>query len=146
MESSDSVARRLELITRSQGSTAARLRSPLWAYAVLGLLWAAPLGAFALGRSWALFTGLVVVAVTVAWMALFTRRRGVTLRPFSPGSRGAQLAGWMLAGWFVCAVAAFASGTAAPLVTVIAAAVAAVLVAILSVRIERAAILDASAA
>ncbi len=146
MENKQELSDRLELIDRSRRGMGARLHSPLPGYIALGLLWAAPIGAFAFGRGWAALAALVAVAITALWSLVFTRRRGVRLSPFAPTSAAARLGGWMLAGWALCLVAGFIGGTAAPVMPWIAATIAAALVAVLGARIDRAIVREATGA
>lgn len=133
------------MIDRTRRGMGSRLHSPLIGYIALGVLWAIPIGAFAMGRGWAGLALLAVVAATAIWSVALVRRRGVTLSPVLPRSTSAALAGWMLAGWALCLLAGFIGGVEAPIVPVVAAAVAAVLVAALGARIDRAIVREASA-
>lgn len=146
MEHNQELSDRLELIDRSRRGMGTRLHSPLLGYLALGLLWASPIGAFAIGRGWASLVALVAVASTALWSAVFTHRRGVRLAPFAPTSAPAKLGGWMLAAWALCLLAGFVGGTALPAVPWSAAAVAAVLIAALGARIDRAVVREATGA
>lgn len=128
----------LDRIARAQQGIAARLHSTPLGSVALGVLWALPVAAFALGRPWALVAVLVVVVATALWTTAWTRHRGVRPAAFERSSVGAALGGWMLAAWVACFVAGFVGHAAVPAVPVVAALVAAAVVAVLGIRLDRA--------
>lgn len=104
-----------------------RLHSPLIAYACLGLLWATPIAAMAVGLQWSACTGLIVVAITIFWATMLTRKRGVTMPPTYPSSRATIYAVWLFIVGTTCAlVALWAHTIDAPPVIFVAASINAV--------------------
>lgn len=133
-----SAADQLDLISKYQSRMGQRLHSTLLAYACLGLLWAAPIAAMAAGLQWSVYTGLIVVVITVYWAARLTRKRGVTMPPTYPSSRATIYAVWLFTVGTTCAlIAVWPYNNDAPLVPLLAASVSAATTTFTGSRIDR---------